>query len=51
MEQFAGDNDNVNHEFLSIIVVVAMALSASTCVWRAIFRAVQPVWGRRIHVL
>ena len=33
MEHFAGDNDHGNHEFLSIIMVVAMTLAASTCVW------------------
>ena len=41
-------------------MVVAMAIAASTCVWRsgqimkmksAIFRVVQPVWGKRTHVL
>ena len=44
--------------FKWIIIVVAMALVASTCVCRsglimksAIFRAVQPVWGKHIHVL
>ena len=58
MQLFAGDNDYGNHEFQSIIMLVAMALAASICVWRtwlimksAIFRAVQPVWGKRIYVL
>ena len=31
MEHFAGDNGHGNHEFLSITMVVAMALAASTC--------------------
>ena len=35
MEHFTGDNDHGNHEFYSIIMVVAMALAASTCVWRS----------------
>ena len=35
MQLFAGDNDHGNHEFKSIIMVVAMALAASTCVWRS----------------
>ena len=30
MEHFAGDNDHGNREFLSIIMVVAMASPAST---------------------
>ena len=54
----AGDNDHGNHEVVSNIMVVAMALAASTSVWRswlimksASFRAVQPVWGKRIHAL
>ena len=58
MEHFAGDNDHINHVLYSIIMMVAMASPAITCVWRssliiksAIFRAVQPVWGKRIHVL
>ena len=48
---------------ISVIIVtakmaVAMALAASTCVWRsrlimknAIFRAIQRVCGKHIHVL
>ena len=35
MEHFADDNDYENYEFSSIIVVVAMALPASTCVCRS----------------
>ena len=31
MEHFVGDNDHGNHEFESIIMVVAMELAASTC--------------------
>jgi len=31
MEHFAGDNDHENHEFISISMVVAMALAARTC--------------------
>ena len=41
-----------------IPAVVAMAIAASICVWRswlimksASFRAIQPVWAKRIHVL
>ena len=51
----------MNCSRLLCLMVVAMALAASTCVWRslliikslksAIFRAVQPVWGKRIRVL
>ena len=33
VEHFAGDNDHGNHAFESIILVVPMALAASTCVW------------------
>ena len=33
MEHFAGDSYHENHEFLTIIMVVAMALAASTCIW------------------
>ena len=32
MEHFAGDNDHGNHELYSIIMVVSMAIAASTCV-------------------
>ena len=35
MEHFAGDNDHGNHEFYSTIMLVPMALAASTCVWRS----------------
>ena len=35
MEHFAGDNDHGNHGFYSIIMVAAMALATSTCVWRS----------------
>ena len=34
VEHFAGDKDHGNHEFESIIMVVAVALATSTCVWR-----------------
>ena len=35
MEHFAGDNDHGHHEFKLIIMVVAMPIAASTCVWRS----------------
>ena len=35
MEYLAGVNDHGNHEFCSIIMVVAMESPASTCVWRS----------------